>query len=161
VFSATLPRRVDAEAKIERDHNQLVQLLKAASQVSIIQTDPQGMITIFNEGACRLLGYEPEEMIGLMSPGIFHLESELVQRGRELSAEMGCTIEGFELFIAIPKLLGSETREWTYVRKNGSQFPVSLVVTCVRDFSGEITRIFGHCYGSESDSQGGNVSPAK
>ena len=138
-----ITEKVDAKAKMERDHNQLVQLLKAASQVSIIQTDPQGIITIFNEGACRLLGYEPEEMIGLMSPGIFHLESELVQRGRELSAEMGCTIEGFELFIAIPKLLGSETREWTYVRKNGSQFPVSLVVTCVRDFSGEIIGFLG------------------
>ena len=138
-----ITERVDAEAKIERDHNQLVQLLRAASQVSIISTNPQGMITIFNEGACRLLGYDPEEVIGLTSPGNFHLESEVAQRGRELSAEIGRTIEGFEVFIAIPKLLGSETREWTYVRKNGCQFPVSLVVTCVRDFSGEIIGFLG------------------
>ena len=135
--------RVDAETKMEREHDQLVQLLRAASQVAIISTDPQGIITIFNEGARRLLGYDPEEVIGLMSPGIFHLESEVVQRGRDLSASIGGTIEGFDVFIAIPKFLGSETREWTYVRKNGTQFPVSLVVTCVRDFSGEITGFLG------------------
>jgi len=135
--------RVDAETKMEREHDQLVQLLRAASQVSIVSTDPQGIITIFNEGARRLLGYDPEEVIGLMSPGIFHLESEVVQRGRDLSASIGGTIEGFDVFIAIPKFLGSETREWTYVRKNGTQFPVSLVVTCVRDFSGEITGFLG------------------
>ena len=131
--------RVNAQVMAAREHDQPVQLLRAATQVSIIQTDPQGIITIFNEGAANLLGYTPGEVIGRMNSSTIHLESEIVERSRELSAQMGRPIEVFEVFIAIPKLLGSETREWTFVRKDGSTFPVLNVTTCIRDDSGEIT----------------------
>ena len=134
---------VQAESQVKQEHQKLTQLLNAASRVSIIQTDPRGIITIFNEGAKNLLGYAREEILNKTTPTLIHLESEIAQRGRELSAQLGCTVEGFEVFTAIPRLSGSETREWTYLRKDGTEFPVSLVVTCIRDQSGELTGYLG------------------
>ena len=36
-----------------------------------------------------------------------------------------------------------ETREWSYVRKDGSRFPVTLVVTAMRDDDGELLGYLG------------------
>ncbi len=38
-------------------------LLSAASEVSIIATDPKGVISLFNRGAERMLGYSASEMV--------------------------------------------------------------------------------------------------
>jgi PAS domain S-box-containing protein len=50
-----------------------------------------------------------------------------------LSAESGQLVEGFRVFVHKAERDGAETREWTYVRKNGSLVPVSLAVTAMRD----------------------------
>ena len=34
---------------------------------------------------------------------------------------------------------GCETREWTFVRKDGARFPVSVVITPLRDNAGTLT----------------------
>ncbi|WHH50854.1 PAS domain S-box protein [Pseudomonas sp. Ap32] len=43
----------------------LTNVLHSASQVSIIATDLEGIITVFNKGAEQLLGYSAEEVVGL------------------------------------------------------------------------------------------------
>ena len=37
-----------------------------------------------------------------------------------------------------PQLTGRETREWTFIRKDGSRFPVSLSMTSIRDSDGQV-----------------------
>jgi PAS domain-containing protein len=64
-------------------------VLDAATHVSIIAGDPQGRITVFNHGAEQMLGYTAEEMVGKQTPALFHLESEMAARSRELTEEMG------------------------------------------------------------------------
>ncbi|SER84300.1 PAS domain S-box-containing protein [Azotobacter beijerinckii] len=112
-------------------------VLQSASEVSIIATDLDGTIRVFNRGAERLLGYRADEMVGQCTPMLIHDCSEVAARGAELGAEIDKPVEGFRVFVCKPEVEGSETREWTYVRKDGTRFPVSLVVTTMCDENGQ------------------------
>ena len=118
-------------------------LLSAASEVSIIATDPKGVISLFNRGAERMLGYSALEMVGKNTPAIFHLASEVEARGRELSEELGFSVTGFKVFTANPDFCGQEMREWTYVCKDGLCIWVSLVVTQINSEEGETIGYLG------------------
>lgn len=121
----------------------LEDVLQAASEVSIIATDVDGLITVFNKGAEKMLGYTAGEMVGKQTPAIIHSFEEVEQRGRELSEKYGVCIEGFDVFVKEPEMSGSERREWTYIRKDGTSIAASLVVTAMRDMNGEITGYLG------------------
>ena len=118
-------------------------VLRSASEVAIIATELDGTIRIFNTGAERMLGYSAGELIDKCTPASFHLAQEVVARAAELTAQLGQPIEGFRVFVYKAELEGAETREWTYVRKDGSQLPVSLVVTAMRDDQGECIGYLG------------------
>src|SRR5690606_10804313 len=118
-------------------------VMQSASEVSIIATDTAGVVRVFNRGAERLLGYTAAEILGHETPAIIHLREEVLARGAELSREYGQPIEGFRVFVHKPELEGSETREWTYVRKDGGRFPVTLVVTAMRDARGQLLGYLG------------------
>ncbi|QDU52840.1 Aerobic respiration control sensor protein ArcB [Gimesia panareensis] len=108
-------------------------VIRAATEVSIIATDHEGIITLFSPGAEQLLGYSAKEMIGMRTPECFHLPEEIEAHGRELSEALGRKIENFETFIALAQQGEVDKREWTYVRKDGSQRTVELTVTAIRD----------------------------
>jgi len=133
----------EAELEVKRVATLLASVLGAATEVSIIATDPQGLITLFNAGAEQLLGYSAQEMVGVSSPALLHLEAEIAARSEALSIEHGVEVAGFRVFVHEAELHGSEQREWTYVRKDGSTVPVSLVVTTIRDESGTIVGYLG------------------
>lgn len=132
-----------AELELKRLAALLAGVLRAATELSIIATDAQGMITLFNAGAEQLLGYQAEEMVGRSSPAPLHLPAEVVARGLELSSEYGVEISGFRVFVHKAELEGAEQREWTYVRKGGNTVPVSLVVTAIRDEQGSVVGYLG------------------
>lgn len=138
-----ITRQKEAELQLGQTANLLNNVLNAATEMSIIATDPQGMITIFNPGSERLLGYTAAEMVGKQSPAILHVSSEVAARGQALTAELGYPVEGFRVFVEIPEKQGSERRDWTYVRKDGSCFPVSLVVTTMRGPQGDVIGYLG------------------
>ncbi len=125
--------RMKAREKLQETLNTLEGVLEASTQVSIVGTDTNGKITTFNKGAENLLGYSKEEMIMKNSPAIFHLESEVIERGKTLSEELEEDVSGFEVFVALPKRDKFDTREWTFVRKDGTQFPVQLTVTAIKE----------------------------
>jgi PAS domain S-box-containing protein len=127
-----------AEEESNRSNRLLSGVLGAASEIAIIATDPEGTITIFNTGAERMLGYRAVEMVGVRTPAVIHRMEEVVARAQELQAEFGVAIDGFRTFVHKAEIDGAETREWTYVRKDGVQFPVSLIVTTIRDGDGGI-----------------------
>ena len=110
-----------------------------SANFSIISTDNNGIIHTFNKAAERMLGYAAEELVGKSSPGPLHLASEILARSAELSQELGITIEpGFAAFVAKTLRTGKpDEREWTYVRKNGSTFPVMLSITALFDENGQ------------------------
>ncbi|WP_322284191.1 PAS domain S-box protein [Prosthecobacter sp.] len=120
------------------------QAVLSSAGAGIISTTPEGVISLFNPEAGRMLGYTADELLGKLSPGIFHVEAEVVARAAEVSQELNQVVTpGFEVFVAKARLGQAETREWTYVRKDGSQFPVLLTITAMRDETGGITGFLG------------------
>ena len=111
---------------------------------SIISTTPEGLITTFSRGSEKLLGYRAEEIIGKVTPEIIHDAYEVVARAVELTAELGRTIEpGFEVFVAKARGGGSETREWTYLRKDRTRIPVRLSVSEIVNKDGVLVGFLG------------------
>ncbi len=138
-----ITERKKAEEDLVLAHMQLKSLIDAASQVSIIATDISGLISTFNRGSELMLGYSAEEMIGKQTPCIVHLATEIKARGEELTKELGYPVEGYEVFTAYAKQGKFDEREWTYVKKDGKQLTVDLIVTAVKDQSGAISGFLG------------------
>ncbi|MFP4282102.1 MAG: PAS domain-containing protein [Opitutales bacterium] len=127
-----------------RAHNtMLLRTLAAATDFAFIATDPDGLVTVFNDGAERLLGYTAEEIVGRTTPAVFHLAEEVAVRAGELGARLGRPPGVFETFVAVARAEGSETQEWTYRRKDGSTVPVLLTITPVRDDEGMVSGFLG------------------
>jgi PAS domain S-box-containing protein len=118
-------------------------VLDSATEVSIISTNPSGLITVFNRGAEKMLGYRASELVGHETPAILHLKEEVIARGKELSEIYGRPVGGFETFTLVAQTATSEQREWTYIHKNGEHISVNLVVTAQRDMAGEISGYLG------------------
>lgn len=115
-----------------------------SANYAIIATTPDGTIRTFNRAAERLLGYTAEEVVGKVTPMIIHDDEEVVQRAQELTQELGILIKpGFESVVAKARLGKIDEREWAYIRKDGSCFPVLLSVTAVRDLDDNITGFLG------------------
>ena len=132
-----------AELEFMNSKKLLDDVLNAASEVSVIATDTNGLITVFNKGAEKLLGYSAEEMIGKSTPAKIHVEDEISARSEELSRNYLTPVEGFKTFVYKAEREGSEISEWTYRKKNGTLFPVSVVVTTIRDIQNTIIGYLG------------------
>jgi PAS domain S-box-containing protein len=115
-----------------------------STDYSIIATEPDGTITAFNAGAEHLLGYKAEETVGKITPEIIHDKDEVVRRAKVLSSELGRQVKpGFETFIAKARAGHPDENEWTYIRKDGTRFPVLLSVTAICDATGRVTGYMG------------------
>ncbi|TGM79746.1 PAS domain-containing hybrid sensor histidine kinase/response regulator [Leptospira bouyouniensis] len=134
---------VNLDKQKEEALSKLESILDATTHVTIIGTDINGMITHFNKGAEYHLQYKAEEMIGKNSPSILHKEEEVLFRAENLSQEYGVPISGFETFIYKAKFSEYDSHEWTYIRKDKTEFPVQLVITASRNSKGEITGFLG------------------
>ena len=98
-------------------------VLESSTEYSIVATDPVGLILLWNEGAQRLYGYTPAEVIG-RSWDLLHTEQD-VQQGLPHEMMQSALEEG--------KWEGTVTR----VRKDGSHFTARVVTTPRRRPGGE------------------------
>ena len=120
------------------------QAILDSAAASIISTTPEGIITTFSHGSEQLLGYAAEELVGKKTPGVIHDAAEVIAHAQELSRELGRPVAaGFETFITKACCGGSETREWTYIRKDGTRVPVLLSVSGITDENGALTGFLG------------------
>lgn len=133
-----ISERKRAEMAIREANERFRTVLRAATAYAIICTDTGGIITVFNEGAERMLGYRAEEVIGQATPELFHDPEEVAACATDLGIS-----PGFELFVTGARRGETETREWTYVRKDGSRLTVSLTVTAMRNEGGVLTGFIG------------------
>lgn len=109
---------------------------------AIISTGIDGVVTSFNPGAERLLGYEAGELIGLQTASSWFDPAELALRAEELTAELSRPVEaGLDAITALPRQGQPETREWTFLRKDGSRVPVLLSVSAIRDGDGHLKKL--------------------
>ena len=126
-----------AERELFTTKARLQAVMDAATQVAIISTDNHGAIDLFNTGAERMLGYQLDEVLG-RTPEIFHLPAEIEARGEVLTKQFDRPIRGFDVFLELARRGDHEEREWTYIRKDGSQLKVMLSVTSKVDHEGRV-----------------------
>ena len=107
-------------------------LLDAATSTSFVGLDLMGTITIFNAGAQELLGYTADEVTGRMRLEDLHDPDELA-----LVSVEHRTLPGFPTIIAGVES-GPQTRDWTYVRKDGSRVACAVTMSEVHDAFGSV-----------------------
>ncbi|NBV20509.1 MAG: PAS domain S-box protein [Proteobacteria bacterium] len=135
--------RREAEETL-RATSTLQRAILEGANYAIISASPQGIIQTFNSTAERLLGYSSEELVGKLTPALFHDPAEVAARAAELSRELGRTIEpGFEAFVAKAQLGKPDEREWTYIHKDGNRFPVLLSITALFNEQNRVTGYLG------------------
>src|SRR5690348_18482603 len=95
-------------------------LLESSTEYSIIGKDLDGKILLWNEGARRLYGYEPEEVVGRANSSILHAPEDVATgKPREL----------LDAALQDGKWEGTIHRR----RKNGEQFTARVVITPRKD----------------------------
>ena len=140
-------RAVQQQARSNSEIRQLSawqQAVLDGADYSIISTDINGTIVSFNKTAQRLLGYSPQEIIGMTTLASIHDETEVAQRAAQLSKELGRPIApGFEVLVAKARQGEIEEREWTYIHKDGSRLPVRLSVSPLTASDGAVIGFLG------------------
>ena len=127
-----------APAAVVPSPEQVGAVLAAATEDLIVATDPQGLVTLFNAGAERMLGYTCEEIVGKLTPLVWHDPEEVNRR----AAELGIS-SGFEVFVHAARHGMPDTQEWTLLRKDGRSLAAQLTVTPVVGAEGEIHGYLG------------------
>lgn len=122
--------------ELEDSFNFLQSIQDNASH-AIIAATIDGVITSFNKRAEEMLGYRASELVHKQTPAVFHDLDEVVERSQEFSKKLNKDIQpGFETFVCHCDLGLKNEFEWTYVRKDGSKFPVLLSITTIKDKAG-------------------------
>lgn len=130
--------RKEGELQQTAAYKQLVTLIEAASQVSIVVTDISGKITLFNVGAEQLSGYSANEVVGIHTPLLLHKAEELQQRSRGEDCWGDPASYWLDTLTQSARLGLSNVREWSYVRKDKTEVAVQLAITAVRNSEGQV-----------------------
>ncbi len=110
----------------------------------IISTDKYGIITSFNKPAEIFLGYKAEEVIGKVTPEIFHDKEEIIQAAQELSHEFNKEIPAnFKVFSYKTDHGLFNQRKWKYITRDEQILIVELTVTALKDETGSIYGYIG------------------
>jgi signal transduction histidine kinase len=129
----------ESESKYRDSERMFRGLWEAVTEQSVIGTDVTGLIDAWNPGATKLLGIDSRHTQGKRFVFDFHVRQELDDRARELNYPPGATVlnPGFSALVEAARLGEAESREWTYVREDGTPVPVALSVTKRVDDAGD------------------------
>ncbi|MDR7378638.1 PAS domain S-box-containing protein [Rhodoferax ferrireducens] len=143
-LNANLEQQVlERTAQVEH-YASLQRTILSNAPYAIIATDTEGIVTLFNPAAEHMLGYTAQELLGQLTPVKFHVAEEIQARALLFSQELGTPIAaGFEALVAKARRNLPNEEIWTYVRKDGSRFPVLLSVSALRQDDGAINGFLG------------------
>jgi two-component system, chemotaxis family, CheB/CheR fusion protein len=113
-----------ANDKLVRGENRFRMMVEGVKDYAIYMLDPEGRVTSWNEGARRLKGYEAAEILGKNYASFFSPEE--VQSGDPAHELETARVEG-----------RFEAEGWR-VRKDGTRFWASVVMTRINDSSGKL-----------------------
>jgi PAS domain S-box-containing protein len=115
-------RRQEEQLRISEERFRL--LVQGARDYGIFMLDPEGRVTSWNAGAERMKGYRPDEIIGKHFSTFY--PPEAIARAWP------------EHELAVARAEGRFEDEGWRIRKDGSQFWASVVITAARDARGEL-----------------------
>ncbi|MGY1688556.1 sensor histidine kinase [Geodermatophilus sp. SYSU D01105] len=103
----------------------MTSVIDAVTEQSIIGTDVDGVVRVWNPGAERMLGLPRADVVRRRRITDFHLPEELAEAGGGLTA-----------LVRTAQEQGSDVRDWTYVTARGEELTVSVAVTPRSDDTG-------------------------
>ncbi len=109
---------------LRQSEERLRLLIESVKDYAIYMLDPDGCIATWNSGAQQIEGYSPAEAIGRHFSLFYPPED--VAGGRP------------ELQLAVARAEGRYEEEGWRVRKNGERFWANVVISAVRDATGEL-----------------------
>lgn len=121
-----LTERRAADMAVRSSRELLAGVLTAATEFSVIATDLDGVITLFNTGAERMLGYRAEELVGRHTPELLYDRDELTALAKRFGREVGAGLLAEDARGGEPYI-----DDFTYIRKDGSRLPVQVVLTAI------------------------------
>jgi PAS domain S-box-containing protein len=121
-----------ATRMLEARAGTMTSVIDAVTEQSIIGTDLDGLVRVWNPGAERLLGLPRADVVRHRSITDFHLPGEL-----ETAARAAGTEPGLAALVHAAAEHGSDVRDWTYVAADGATRTVSVAVTPRSDDRGE------------------------
>gem|GEM_PF-1339459 len=140
---STMERLIDTSLRVQ-ELTYLQNAVLESAACGIVSMNTKGMIATFNCGAEKLTGYSRQEVVGSLTPELFHDAPEMDRMAADLTRETGSAVApGFEVYVAYANCGIIRERECTYVRKDGSRVAVSLSMTAMLDDDGEITGFLG------------------
>jgi PAS domain S-box-containing protein len=105
----------------------MTSVIDAVTEQSIIGTDLDGIIRVWNPGAEKMIGLPRLDVVRRRSIVDFHLPEELEEAGPG---------GGLAALVAAAEENGSDVRDWTYVAGDGSRRTVAVAVTPRTDDAG-------------------------
>jgi len=113
-----------AEEALRRSEEQFRLLVQGVSDYAIYFLTPEGNVSSWNQGAQRIKGYSPDEIIGKHFSR-FYTEEDRAAGGPEAALETVRREGRFE-------------KEGWRVRKDGTRFYASVVIDAIRDAQGKL-----------------------
>jgi PAS domain S-box-containing protein len=105
-----------------------------SANFSIIATDAQGVIQLFNVGAEHMLGYAAADVVNKIAPNDISDAQEVITRAAALSLEFNTSITvGFDALVFKASRGIEDIYELTYICKDGSRLPAIVSVSPLRD----------------------------
>ena len=109
----------------------MTSVIDAVTEQSIIGTDVDGIIRVWNPGAEKMLGLPRPDVVRRRSILEFHLPEELEAAGDDAEAT-----PGLAALVRAAQEQGSDVRDWTYVAADGQQRTVAVAITPRTDDEG-------------------------
>jgi PAS domain S-box-containing protein len=134
--SLTVEQLFTMTGQATRSATTLQRLLDSASGTVILATDSIGRITHYNAGAQQLLGYAPEEVLGL-DPSMFHTPEEIARHATHFG------VPAQHLRVVLAMVEAGERRDWEFTHKDGSRRMTSLTLSAVTEPDGTVVGYIG------------------
>jgi PAS domain S-box-containing protein len=117
-------KSLEAQLALHRSEEQLRLLVESAEDYAIFLLDPDGRVATWNPGAQRIKGYQAPEIIGKHF-SIFYPEEDLRSGKPQMELRVATEVGRFE-------------DEGWRLRKDGSRFWANVIITALRDSSGNL-----------------------
>lgn len=119
-----LTERKQAEEKLRLSEERARRMFEGVKDYAMIMLNADGTVASWNEGARRIKGYEPHEIIGKYF-SVFYPESDIQMGKCEYELREAAETGRFE-------------DEGWRIRKDGTRFWASVLITAIRDNDGKV-----------------------